>query len=297
MRTKQNLYLFISLGAPISVLGFTSLHNHFALDKRKGDIQSHVLHNALKVDFDDNDKGLTFDQDGPRIVFKAQKHHNVRIEELPGHRTLLEYLALPAEQYSVLDAGTIFKKDTQGAKNNEFTCVVEPVTFLGNTLEATIDAEVDVSPYPEGKSIIRVVGCTLDGSRLAKFANGSFDVNCTNVVRALRQDFKDEKDVPVLQVDCNLEISALVPREGRWLPKRLVGKSGSMVMQQLLNVLVPKFVVQLAADYDRWGAGDDSRSPVASEPQAGKSTLINGDDETPLLDQELIQQTTNNVIN
>lgn len=68
--------------------------------------------------------------------------------------------------------------------------------------------------------------------------------------------------MPTLSVDCQLEISALVPREGRWLPKRLVGKSGSVVIQQMLNIMVPRFLKQLAKDYERWSSGDDSRAPV-----------------------------------
>ena len=138
---------------------------------------------SLRLDFDDKE-GLTFDASGPRIIFKGQKisyHVCQETEPASSTRTLLHYLALPAEEYSVLDAGTIAKK-TDGA-NNQFTCTLDPISFFGNNIVAQIEAEVDVSPYPEGKSVIRVTGCTLDGSRLAKFANGSFEVSCTNVVR------------------------------------------------------------------------------------------------------------------
>mmetsp|Transcript_6366 Transcript_6366/g.9313 ORF Transcript_6366/g.9313 Transcript_6366/m.9313 type:complete len:291 (+) Transcript_6366:158-1030(+) len=217
---------------------------------------------SLRLDFDDKE-GLTFDASGPRIIFKGQKisyHVCQETEPTSRTRTLLHYLALPAEEYSVLDAGTIAKKT--GGENNQFTCTLDPISFFGNNIVAQIEAEVDVSPYPEGKSVIQVTGCTLDGSRLAKFANGSFDVSCTNVVRAIRSDTRKGKDFPTLSVDCQLEISALVPQEGRWLPKRLVGKSGSIVIQQMLNIIVPRFVKQLAKDYSVWSAGDDSRAPV-----------------------------------
>ena len=140
---------------------------------------------SLRVDFDDKD-GLTFDPDGPRITFQGRKMTNhyfaaESVEVQQSSRTLLRYLALPAEEYSVLDAGTIYK--TPGGAPNQFTCTLDPITFLGNTIIARIYAVVDVSPYPEGLSVIRVTGCTLDGSRLAKLANGSFEVSCTNIVR------------------------------------------------------------------------------------------------------------------
>ena len=41
-----------------------------------------------------------------------------------------------------------------------------------------------------------------------------------------------------------------------------MSKSGSIVMQQMLNILVPRFVKQLAKDYEVWTTGDDSRAPV-----------------------------------
>jgi hypothetical protein len=80
--------------------------------------------------------------------------------------------------------------------------------------------------------------------------------------RATTSSSRDGKDLPTLSVDCELEISALVPREGRWLPKRLVSKSGSIVIQQMLNIMVPRFLKQLAKDFEVWSTGDDSRAPV-----------------------------------
>mmetsp|Transcript_44881 Transcript_44881/g.65976 ORF Transcript_44881/g.65976 Transcript_44881/m.65976 type:complete len:313 (+) Transcript_44881:56-994(+) len=228
-----------------------------------------VLHAGLKVNID-SEAGLTYDPDGPRIVFTSRKITSKPVVELPNQRTLLEYLALPAEQYSVLDGASITKNPNS---SNEFTCELEEVNFLGNRIVANFDAVVDVSDYPQGKSVIRVIGCRLSGSKLANYANGSFDVECTNVVRALRGDTRRQKDVPILSVDCSLQISAIVPREGKWIPKRLLSKSGSVVMQQMLNLLVPRFVKQLVLDFDGWSAGDDSRAPVS------KDALLENDDE------------------
>ena len=214
---------------------------------------------ALNLDVEEKDS-LTYDKDGPRVVFKAQKEAKAAVVEEEGARTLLEYLALPAEKYSVLDAGSIERIP----ETNSFVCILDPINFLGNTIIAKIYADVNVSPYPEGKSVIEVTGCELDGSKLARFANGSFDVKCTNVVRALREDFKQIKEASVLAVDCNVEVSALVPREGKWIPKRLLSSSGSLVMKSMLKLMVPRFVTQLGEDFQTWSLGDDSRAPVQS---------------------------------
>lgn len=221
-----------------------------------------IHHQALNLDVEEKES-LTYDKDGPRVTFKARKEAKVAVVEEgeEGVRTLLEYLALPAEKYSILDAGSIERIPD----SNSFVCILDPINFLGNTIIAKIYADVNVSPYPEGKSVIEVTGCELDGSKLARFANGSFDVKCTNVVRALCEDYKQLKNAPVLAVDCNVKVSALVPREGKWIPKRLLSSSGSLVMKSMLKLMVPRFVSQLAADFQTWSLGDDSRAPVKSD--------------------------------
>lgn len=35
-------------------------------------------------------------------------------------------------------------------------------------------------------------------------------------------------------------------------------------MQKVLNRMVPRFLAQLAADYQLWADGDDSRKPIGS---------------------------------
>ncbi len=173
--------LFFFLITVEVVKAFTSPYSTFLRQVPTKQWIASELRLSLQIDFDEKE-GLTFDKDGPRIHFSAQKFSSQICDEAGiSSRTLLHYLALPAEQYSVLDAGTIFKKEN--GVPNQFTCALDPISFFGNTIVAQIDAEVDVSPYPLGKSVIRVTGCQLEGSRLARFANGSFDVSCVNVVR------------------------------------------------------------------------------------------------------------------
>lgn len=236
---------------------------------------------SLQIDVE-NEDGLTFDEDGPRVVFKAKQSARVAVVEEEGARSLLEYLALPAEKYSVLDSGSIERIPD----SNSFVCLLDPIQFLGNTLIASIYADVNVSPYPEGKSVIEVTGCELDGGKLARYANGSFDVKCSNVVRALREEkFKGETDVPVLAVDCDVEVSALVPREGRWIPRRLLSSSGSLVMKSMLKLMVPRFVSQLGQDFANWSLGDDSRAPVDSSAVV---EALRGEEEESFVNEEEI---------
>ena len=49
----------------------------------------------------------------------------------------------------------------------------------------------------------------------------------------------------------------------RLFPRRAFESLGSQAMQGVLNSMVPRFLGQLEADYDKWASGDDSRKPVA----------------------------------
>ncbi len=64
----------------------------------------------------------------------------------------------------------------------------------------------------------------------------------------------------------------------------MVGKSGSIVIQQMLNLMVPRFLKQLAKDYEVWSTGDDSRAPVQtvsiSNVDAGSFLSMEGEDES-----------------
>ena len=129
------------------------IHNTAAFIVEKvgglGRVNQVSLHNALKIDVEEND-GLTYDKDGPKVIFKAQKEARIAVTEEEGARSLLSYLALPAEKYSVLDAGSIQRIPD----SNSFICELDPINFLGSTIVAKIQANVDVSPYPEGLSVI-----------------------------------------------------------------------------------------------------------------------------------------------
>lgn len=159
-------------------------------------------------------------------------------------RTLLRYLSLPPEKYSLLDGANFTR-----VSDTEFLCEVDEINFLGNNILATISTEVDVKAYPEGRSLIVVKGCELSGGRLARYANGQFSIECVNEVSAPSPN--------VLQVNCSIDIRAKVPNEGAWIPKRLLGRVGSKIMSGVLKISLPAFLRSLKADYETWKEMDD----------------------------------------
>jgi hypothetical protein len=53
-----------------------------------------------------------------------------------------------------------------------------------------------------------------------------------------------------------------VPPWSSFLPVPTIEGVGSGVMQNVLNVMVPRFLAQLRTDYQLWASGDESRRPV-----------------------------------
>lgn len=58
-----------------------------------------------------------------------------------------------------------------------------------------------------------------------------------------------------------LTIELIVPP---WFPLTVgaIEKSGSRVMQSVVNRMVPRFLSQLGKDYRLWASGDESRKPL-----------------------------------
>ena len=48
------------------------------------------------------------------------------------------------------------------------------------------------------------------------------------------------------------------------VPVGVIERTGSSVMQGVLNTMLPRFLAQLRADYELWASGDTSRTPVGT---------------------------------
>ena len=60
------------------------------------------------------------------------------------------------------------------------------------------------------------------------------------------------------------QVALEVPGWMRMVPLGAIERTGSGVMQRVLDSMVPRFLRQLAADYALWAAGDDSRKPIGT---------------------------------
>ncbi|KAG2500248.1 hypothetical protein HYH03_001826 [Edaphochlamys debaryana] len=201
----------------------------------------------------------------PRARFRANKLGRQPIYE--AQRPLGEYMALPASQYSVLDARKIERVD-----DTTFKCYVGALKLFSWSAEPVITVSVTVE---EGGCTIRLLGCRLQGSRFVEDLNEKFSATMTNVVRYRDYVAPEGQDEPApaeeaaegrrlqeIVSDTTIEVDLEIPSWCAFLGADSISASGSKVMQGVLNAMVPRFLAQLRTDYEKWAAGDDSRKPV-----------------------------------
>jgi len=184
----------------------------------------------------------------PKVHWNAAASSSVRVKE--SKRTVEQYMALPASEYSVLTAEQITR-----ISDSEFKCTLGTMNFFGTKLTPTLYVDVNVFP-DDARAEIAVSRAEVSGSETTDAINGAFSISAINVVTA----GVDKKGFKTLNSNTTLSIDATVPSTR--LPIGLIRRGGNFLMQSTLSVVVPTFVRILAADFKRWSAGDDSRDAV-----------------------------------
>ncbi|KAF5841187.1 hypothetical protein DUNSADRAFT_14018 [Dunaliella salina] len=118
----------------------------------------------------------------------------------------------------------------------------------------------------DGRKVERISDTTfkcyvgqLRGSPFVQDLNERFEAQMTNEVR-----YQDGEEPDVKQITSNsfLEVELEVPNWCSFIPNSQIEGVGSSVLQNVLNLSVPRFLAQLEKDYGLWASGDSSRKPV-----------------------------------
>ena len=168
--------------------------------------------------------------------FTAEKGGSTSVVEQPGWRPLADYMALPVSQYSVLDGATIDR-----LSEDTFELSMEALEFFKFKLKPILTAQVVTNA--KGCSI-QVLDVTLQGPKLIEAANGTFFIDSSNEVSWRQAETGKE-----ITSQAHVRVGVVVPR---WnvLPLGLITRTGSALMAATLNVVVPRFLKQLAKDYE-----------------------------------------------
>jgi len=191
--------------------------------------------------------------DSERVVsLVATTNSSHRVEELG--RPLSEYMALPASQYSVLDARKVERIDS-----DTFTCHVGSVNFFQFKVEPVLTLRVEVNSDGSGCEI-KLLGCRITGSKFVESQNEKFSTTMDNVVRW--RHIPDSPKFKELLSEITLRVDMEIPKWFRVLPQSAITYTGSKILQSILNTMVPSFLKQLERDYFAWANGDVSRKSL-----------------------------------
>lgn len=180
--------------------------------------------------------------EGRIAVLKCTKQGKTTFKDADKVRSIAAYFALPASQYSVLDAARIERID-----ESTFKCYVGGISFFNIRVEPVLTVAVDVR---ERGCDIRMIACELEGSAIAVAQNKKFRASMSNIVRWREYvpeadgDGEDgagsvaaEEGVKEVCSETTIQIDLVVPP---WfvLPASVVEKTGSGIMNSTLNIMV-----------------------------------------------------------
>ncbi|KAL0752444.1 hypothetical protein Bca101_034447 [Brassica carinata] len=188
----------------------------------------------------------------PKARFVARQKQSVSVRQL--QRPLIEYMSLPASQYSVLDAERIERVD-----DNTFRCYV--YTFKFFNFEVCPVLLVRVEEQPNG-CCIKLLSCKLEGSPVVVAQNDKFDASMVNRVSCDgTQEGSSEQQITS---DAVIEVNIEIPFAFRVFPVGAIEATGTQVLDQILRLMLPRFLSQLSKDYQAWASGDTSRQPLGT---------------------------------
>ncbi|CAN1149375.1 hypothetical protein LINPERHAP2_LOCUS16987 [Linum perenne] len=203
----------------------------------------------------------------PKARFVARRKESISVRQLG--RPLIDYMSLPASQYSVLDAERIERVD-----DDTFRCYVYRFKFFN--FEVCPVLLVKVEEQPNG-CCIKLLSCKLEGSPIVVAQNDKFDDeiraaltliwygNAASMVNRISCDTNQSNSSgQQLTSDAVIEVSIEVPFAFRVIPVEAIESAGTGVLQQILGVMLPRFMQQLVKDYQAWAAGDTSRQALGT---------------------------------
>ncbi|PRQ56409.1 hypothetical protein RchiOBHm_Chr1g0336111 [Rosa chinensis] len=188
----------------------------------------------------------------PKARFVARRTQSVPVPQL--ERPLSEYMSLPASQYSVLDAERIERVD-----DNTFRCYVYRFKFFA--FEVCPVLLVRVEEQPNG-CCIKLLSCKLEGSPIVVAQNDKFDAYMVNQISCGSN--KSSSSLQQLSSETVIEVSIEIPFAFRAIPAQAIESSGTQVLEQILRIMLPRFLAQLVKDYRAWASGDRSRQPLGT---------------------------------
>ncbi|KAL5699709.1 hypothetical protein ACHQM5_030576 [Ranunculus cassubicifolius] len=153
-----------------------------------------------------------------------------------------EFLSQPAGFKSILNTKAV--DDFQCLDSNTYRCVLPKIKLLKFEVSPVLDLRVTPT---SGDCTVEMLSCKFEGSEAVERQNDRFSASMKNHIT-----WSTEGD-RYLEADMKLNVSLEVyTRPFTILPVSAIEKPGNLVMQSLVDRLVPLLLKNLVQDYENW---------------------------------------------
>lgn len=191
-----------------------------------------------------------------RARLSARRRESIRLLDVLPDRGgaadgIGEFLRHPAGVESLLNTRALqsfapVESGSGTAPDGTFRCTLHPMGFLGFQVAPVLDLRVNPT---SDDCTVEMLSCRFEGSDSIEQQNELFSAVMRNHITW--GDNGDQE--PCLDIDVNLEVTLEVyTKPFSLLPLSAVEKPGNLLMQGLLDRLVPLLGEQLLRDYHSW---------------------------------------------
>ncbi|XP_024960971.1 uncharacterized protein LOC112501549 [Cynara cardunculus var. scolymus] len=185
-----------------------------------------------------------------RAKLTARKQDRVKIPcyDLVGGRgekiyPIREFLSHPSGIEALLNTRAL--QSFEQIDSTTYRCTLPQLNFLKFEVSPVIDLRV--TPTNED-CMVELLSCKFEGSEVMKRQNEHFSAEMTNYITWCTNNSE-----PYLDVDVKLNLTLeIYTRPFSLLPTSAVEAPGTLMMQALVDRLVPLLLQQLIQDYGQW---------------------------------------------
>lgn len=153
------------------------------------------------------------------------------------------FFSHPSGTTSMLNTSALQEFECLGP--NTYRCTLPKIEFLNFEVAPILDLRVTTTPED---CTVEMLSCRIGGNKTLESQNDRFSANAKNYIT-----WNTECEEQFLHVNVELNVTLEVyTLPFSLLPSSVVERPGNIIMQTLLDRLVPVFLEQLLEDYRNW---------------------------------------------
>nr|XP_043606478.1 uncharacterized protein LOC122578562 [Erigeron canadensis] len=169
-----------------------------------------------------------------------------------------DFLSHPSGIEALLNTHAL--RSVEPLDTTTYRCTLPPLNLLNFEVSPVIDLRV--TPTDEDCTV-EMLSCKFEGSEVVQQQNERFSAEMTNYITWCTKNSEPYLDIDV-KLDLTLEIYT---PPFSLLPTSAVEAPGTLMMQALVDRLVPLLLQQLIQDYERWVMQNPEGSLIESNSQ------------------------------